>query len=231
MFIRLILAGVLLLFVYGIRRAVANSKKFKEFPPTMQYILAITYLLNKGCGYDYYAFGGGKVYQKKIIEGLNEAWNIHNEEELLNQVDLLVEHGHRSEFDAYLEDEIVFKGKPTEEMKNKVLEVQARLINKETGTLAWDLCRATQLLGWGYRAGYMEYEKAYLLSVALCKIIQENFESWEHMIDSYIMGLFYWSEHARYTNKVFSRFDRGVSGSFFNIDWHIPLSEEIIYYE
>lgn len=229
MLIKLILIAVGI-FVGYIGIVVHKQRKnYTKFPPTMQFILAVTYFANRACSYNYRSFGGGKLNEKSKLEGLNEAWNIHNEQELLDQVNVLVECGHRSVFDDYLEDEIEFKGKPTEEIKDKIMATRARLVSSHTGTLAWDLCRAVQILGWGYRVGYIQYEKAYLLSLEICKIMQENFVSWAHMVDSYVMGAFYWSEHARYTNKIIGYFDEGLSSSLFNIEWYTPLDDEIIY--
>ncbi len=61
---------------------------------------------------------------------------------------------------------------------------------------AWDYCRAMNLLGFYYLAGYYTEQEALDLSLELATQIQPLYASWDELIDSYLRGYEYWAEES-----------------------------------
>ena len=57
---------------------------------------------------------------------------------------------------------------------------------------AWDLCRACQILGMGYVGGYIERQEMVQESIAVGRIMQKHYHSWEELYDSYVKGYSEW---------------------------------------
>lgn len=55
-------------------------------------------------------------------------------------------------------------------------------------TAAWDYSRAMSVSSWAYLAGYYTMQEALDMQLAIARIIQENFSSWEEYTDSYLTG-------------------------------------------
>ena len=59
---------------------------------------------------------------------------------------------------------------------------------------AWDYCRALQLLGWYYLAGYYTQEETLDCSLEVAQKLQQRYSSWDEMAESYLWGYNYWAE-------------------------------------
>lgn len=57
---------------------------------------------------------------------------------------------------------------------------------------AWDLCRAMQLIACAYLANFYEREKLNELSLEVALLLQQCFNSWDEMVQSYLKGLEEW---------------------------------------
>ena len=57
---------------------------------------------------------------------------------------------------------------------------------------AWDLCRACQILGMAFVGGYIDREEMVRESVAVGKVMQRYYHSWEELYDSYLKGYRNW---------------------------------------
>jgi antirestriction protein len=49
------------------------------------------------------------------------------------------------------------------------------------------------LAGWGYLAGYLELEEAYILATPIAYALQDTFSSWDEATENYMDGYAYWS--------------------------------------
>ncbi|MCM1187286.1 MAG: DUF1266 domain-containing protein [Lachnoclostridium sp.] len=59
---------------------------------------------------------------------------------------------------------------------------------------AWDYCRATQLAGMGYVAGYFTREILLNCSAVAAKVMQKNYNSWDELCQAYLKGYAQWCE-------------------------------------
>ncbi len=61
---------------------------------------------------------------------------------------------------------------------------------------AWDYCRALNLMSFFYLAGYYTETEALDGSLEIAKTLQEKFDSWDTLVDSYLRGYEYWAEES-----------------------------------
>lgn len=61
---------------------------------------------------------------------------------------------------------------------------------------AWDYCRALNLMGFFYLAGYYDETEALDTSLEIAKVLQAKFNSWDALVDSYLRGYEYWAEES-----------------------------------
>ena len=62
----------------------------------------------------------------------------------------------------------------------------------ERGILCWDLFRMSNLVQWGYAAGYLTYPEALALLEPAAAALRENFSSWEEACENYLDGYNWW---------------------------------------
>ena len=60
----------------------------------------------------------------------------------------------------------------------------------------WDYCRALNLMSFFYLAGYYTEEEALDKSLEIAVTLQEKFDSWDALVDSYLRGYEYWAEES-----------------------------------
>ena len=63
----------------------------------------------------------------------------------------------------------------------------------ERGILCWDLFRMSNLVQWGYAAGYLTYPEALALLEPAAASLRENFTSWEEACENYLDGYNWWA--------------------------------------
>lgn len=63
----------------------------------------------------------------------------------------------------------------------------------ERGILCWDLFRMSNLVQWGYAAGYLTYPEALALLEPAAVSLRENFSSWEEACENYLDGYNWWA--------------------------------------
>ena len=62
----------------------------------------------------------------------------------------------------------------------------------DRGILCWDLFRMSNLVQWGYLAGYVTYPEALALLEPAAKLLRENFSSWDEAYENYLDGYQWW---------------------------------------
>lgn len=185
----------ILLFIMAVLCLVNHFIKksyIKKITPTMNFIISCCYLTNRASESDDYEIGGmvkGTVSRLKMRRALKGSWGIKNKKKFNQTIWWLWEEGHNK---GCLEEMKQYQGctqdSPNPELFQKLLDDYP-----EKGILAWDLCRLCNVATWGTIAGYMKYKDAISLCVRAGKMLQDNFDSWDDMIDNYLTGLWYWS--------------------------------------
>lgn len=153
--------------------------------------------------WDYTLFGGAPANDssKMIVQNmLNEWWEVTDHESADETMDWLLQEGHRASY--------------AEEMECS-----------EDAIAGWDYCRAMSLLGYYYLAGYYTEEEALDQSLEVAKTIQNTFDSWDSLMDSYFAGYEYWSEEDSSERREIYEGIKAESDSPFNLDWGMTLEK------
>ena len=65
----------------------------------------------------------------------------------------------------------------------------------DRGIMAWDLFRMSNLVQWGYTAGYVTYEEALALLEPAAMLLCESFSSWDEAYENYLDGYNWWARN------------------------------------
>ena len=97
---------------------------------------------------------------------------------------------------------------------------------------AWDYCRALQLLGWYYVAGFYTEEETLDQSLEVAKKLQTLYTSWDEMCESYLAGYNYWSvddpndpSSATATRRAIYEELKSSKENPYTLDWNTPLEK------
>ena len=113
---------------------------------------------------------------------LSESWDVNSREELIYTVCAMTLHGHNEDF--------------LEEAASAGADGTTRRISArwgERGILCWDLFRMSNLVQWGYVAGYITYPEALALLEPAAALLSGNFSSWDEAYENYLDGYIWWS--------------------------------------
>ncbi|MDR2971576.1 MAG: DUF1266 domain-containing protein [Bacteroidales bacterium] len=101
----------------------------------------------------------------------------------------------------------------------------------ENAIMGWDLSRATQLSAWGYIAGFYSREEAVNKALAIGRVIQSKFNSWDDFNASYLYGYAYWRRsntedpNSSYAQRVrIAQELKNDARSPFNLAWNLDLN-------
>ena len=133
---------------------------------------------------------------------LEDSWGITGREELIQTVCRMTYYGHNADFQA---DVAMIEGmsaaeyrevlKNAEGMDAYMFPYTKRLGQKwgGRGILCWDLFRMSNLVQWGYVAGYLTYPEALALLEPAATLVQKNFKSWDEAFENYLDGYNWWA--------------------------------------
>ena len=65
----------------------------------------------------------------------------------------------------------------------------------DRGILCWDLFRMSDLVQWGYTAGYVTYTEALALLEPAATLLCETFSSWDEAYENYLDGYNWWARN------------------------------------
>lgn len=172
--------------------------------------------INEG---DPYVFGGYEKTEnnkKAAAQILASSWNINNRNELLQQIQLLLKTGDRL---AYRKEAKEMKAMSRKKLKTAMKQLSGELLihyqtvqyHLETwgqkGLLAWDMCRISHLVQWGYIADYLSLEEAQAMIEPAAKKLKSNFKSWDEVQNNWLDGYCLFASidrkasHTDYTNR------------------------------
>lgn len=142
----------------------------------------------------YEATEGNKKAAAKILE---QSWGIKNRADLLLQIQDLLQTGSREE---YLKEAKEMQGMSEKALKTALKQLSGETLThyemvqynwdkwKKKGLLAWDLCRVSHLVQWGYVAGYLDIAEAQALIQPAAEKLKSKFTSWDEVQQNWLDG-------------------------------------------
>jgi hypothetical protein len=175
---------------------------------------------------------------------LLNSWEITTKEELDSMIDSLVMGRHNPQFLEKAE-EYGITSMNREQFESELSGVDSREAIMyfrnmyeayhgfgDKAIMGWDLSRATQLCAYGYIAELYSYDEAVDKALAVGRIIQDTFTSWDTFYTSYFFGYAYWSEDdledpkSNYLQRVKIFYDlKEDPKSPLNLDWNLDLGK------
>lgn len=155
-----------------------------------------------------YYFGGYETTEdnKKAARNiLRSSWNISSRKDLLRQVRFLQKTGSRKDYKREARE---LKALSAKERKKALKQVSGTLKTHydnlqyisdnwgNKGLLAWDLCRISHLVQWGYIADYVNLDEAQALLEPAASRLQKSFTNWNDVITNWLDGYAYASSIA-----------------------------------
>lgn len=96
----------------------------------------------------------------------------------------------------------------------------------------WDLCRACQILGMGYVAGYIDRDEMMYECIQVAEQMRKLYSSWEELYQSYLFGYGLWrtdpKDEKEAAADIAARREaaevvlRDIDGPL-SLDWNMPL--------
>lgn len=133
---------------------------------------------------------------------LEDGWSIHDRTELIQTVCAMTVAGHNASF---LHDVDMISSMTDAQYRAQLSQATGMdaymfpytkaLGEKwgERGILCWDLFRMSNLVQWGYAAGYLTYPEALALLEPAATALHDNFSSWEEACENYLDGYNWWA--------------------------------------
>lgn len=200
----------------------------KTLTPTQKFILAAsspTLGNNYKCVIDIWDTHTSESKVEQVKELFEWGWGDFTYENAKEMAEDCIERGYNSKYKEYCNSdpnspEIALKYNA---MQRQLLEEMKQKYPKQ-GMLAWDLVRALSVVGGAYMGGIMEYGEAAKIAFQVCKILQENFSSWDDMVGNYTLGYQFWrGEKKKDRLKYYKKLKRTW---IYKISWNTVLKEE-----
>lgn len=133
---------------------------------------------------------------------LEDSWSIRDRAELIETVCSMTAAGHNANFLHDVEMIASMTDAEYRALLSSATGVDAYMFPYtkalgekwgERGILCWDLFRMSNLVQWGYAAGYLTYPEALALLEPAAAALRENFSSWEEACENYLDGYNWWA--------------------------------------
>lgn len=167
---------------------------------------------------------------RKAIE---RSWGMTDTASARNTLDWLQQAGHRksANFKSNLENyvaQVTSKELTNPETKEFIETVKSIYLSKEIGYIkeaqiytchniaAWDYLRGLNLARIAYNLGYLKEEEAWFYIEAFGMKVKQDFNSWEEVAVSFLLGRYIWSEdpdQQEFANHFTSLFSGGIEES------------------
>lgn len=228
-----------------------QKQEVSELPDTVLWFNATYAALTYSNGWDWRLVAGLEPTEENIRISkslLASSWSVTDRESALETVNSLIEKGHRGKCRECME-ELKENGLMDVDGQEFVFGLMGTDFPGEPGRYviaysmyhegidpdyitAWDLCRVNQLYADYYLCGYMEYEEAMDASLKNSLILQKTYDSWDEMMDAYMMGYQFWqgdlaATEGSSTMKRYQNYEllRGMSDSPYALDWDMKLEK------
>lgn len=194
----------------------AEDNSTIQISDTVKWFNASYAVLTDINGWDYNRFGGLPINEDSkaiVVQMLESWWDVTDRASADENLEWILTEGHRTSFVEDMKDlEASGIGSvAAEERPGFILgiyemdETSAQFfadcygVYETVGEKAidgWDYCRALNLLGYYYTAGYYTDAEALDKSLEVAQIVQAEFGSWDELMDSYMAGYEYWAEES-----------------------------------
>lgn len=174
-----------------------NEDENSNLGPWARAMGSVLIFLNDG---NPYYFGGYLITEDNkngAANILSASWDIGSREDLLVQIQNLLAEGDRV---AFRKEAKEMNAMSKKQLKTAMKQLSGDLLlhyelvqyNWEKwgskGLLAWDMCRISHLVQWGYVAGYLSREEAQALIEPAARRLQKDFTSWEEVQNNWLDG-------------------------------------------
>lgn len=222
--------GSLLMYRWaGIAGGKDGLQSSKGLTPTQKFILAAsspTIGNNYKCVIDIWDTHKSDTEVDKVKKLFEWGWGEFTYENAKNMADDCLNRGYNMKFKDYCSADV-----SSPEFASKYTDFELRLLEEmkqkypKQGMLAWDLVRVLSIVGGAYMGGIMEYEEAVKIAFETCRLLQENFSSWDDMVGSYTLGYQFWRGEKKTDRlKYYKRLKR--KSWIYQISWDTTLREE-----
>lgn len=199
-----------------------------KLTPTRQFILAAsspTPANNYKCVIDIWGTHKLEAEVKRAIELFEWGWGDCTYENAKEMAYYCLESGHNIKYQEYCA-----AGTSSPEFAKEYSKLQMELFEEmkrrypKQGMLAWDLVRTLSVVGGAYMGGAMEYEEAAQIALEACKRLQDNFSSWDDMVENYTLGYQFWRD--KRMNDRLKYYKKLKKTWIYDIAWNTALREE-----
>lgn len=178
---------------------------------------AVLISINDGNPYYFGGYEATDANKKAARNILKSSWSISGRKDLLRQIRFLQNTGSRKD---YKRESKELKALSAKERKKALDQVSGVLKTHydnlqyvsdtwgKKGLLAWDLCRISHLVQWGYIADYVNLDEAQALLQPAATELQKSFDNWDDVVSNWLDGYAYSSsieirsiEKTDYTNR------------------------------
>ncbi|MCI9402070.1 MAG: DUF1266 domain-containing protein [Oscillospiraceae bacterium] len=132
------------------------------------------------------------------------SWNIPDREDLVYTVLSMTLYGHDANFREMVAD-VKLRSQAERDAISATSDAWPSYMWEYTeyvdekwgdrGIMAWDLFRMSNLVQWGYTAGYVTYEEALALLEPAAILLCANFSSWDEAYENYLDGYNWWARN------------------------------------
>ena len=187
-------------------------------------------------------FGKNSDYTKKeIARSLEKSWGVEDRASYIDTVESLLKDGHRRSFEQYGQEvktipDIAYIPLCKNYLEeygdfSKLYLLRNYYPKLKAGILGWDMSRIIYLSRVSYTLGYISEEDAWKYIYKAATTIQKNFNNWQDLWESYLIGRNYWSySSSLMSNEIFVNLIDCLNalegGTKFNLDWSLELTEK-----
>ena len=220
-----------------------NTKSTVEVTDTIRWFNASYAVLTELNGWDYNVFAG--LPTSETATGiaklsLQSSWDITDRTTADETILWLLEEGHGAGFRDYVfyledygfeqaDDKEAFLLEHFEITKEQVplYESWYEMYQQygETAIDGWDYCRALNLLGFGYLAGYYTIEEALDMSLEIAQFLQPLYDSWDDLVGSWLRGYEYWAEESSAERQAVYEEIKARSDNPYQVDFKMKLEK------
>ena len=216
-----------------------------EVTDTIRWMNASYAVLTDVNGWDYNRFGGLPANEESeaIAKGLLEQWwDVTDRASADENLEWILTEGHRA---VFMEDiwslEEAGIGTVEAEEREAFLQTVFGLDEADAGFYSdmyemylecgdtaidgWDYCRALNLMGYYYIAGYYTEQEALDTSLEIALTVQPTFDSWDELIESYMRGYVYWAEESADDRRAVYEDLQTRSDNPYEVDYHTVLEK------
>lgn len=200
----------------------------KTLTPTQKFILAAsspTRGNNYKCVIDIWDTHKSEAGINQAIQLFEWGWGEFTYENAKNMAEDCLNRGYNIKFKEYCSN------MSSPEITSKYTDYEIKLLKEmkekypNQGMIGWDLVRVLSIVGGAYMGGIMEYEEAAQIALQACRLLQENFSSWDDMVSNYTLGYQFWrgarkKDRLKYYKKLKKR------SWIYKISWDTVLREE-----